>query len=221
MSETGPLPVVVLISGQGTNLQALIDAERAGKIHARIQAVFSDNSEAPGLDRARRAGITAHHLARGDFPSRAAYERALAERIERYQPGLVVLAGFMRILGDDFVHRFRGSMLNIHPSLLPRFRGLDTHRRVLEAGDAQHGATVHFVTEELDGGPRIIQYRIPVRAGESEGALEARVHVGEYVILPRAVALIAERRLRLDGETVMLDEVAMTEPLMVEGESGK
>lgn len=210
--------LVVLISGQGTNLQALIDAARAGELPARLSAVFSDRADAPGLERARRAGIAAHHLGRSDFPDRAAFDAALAAAIDAHEPALVVLAGFMRVLGAEFVRQFAGRLINLHPSLLPRFRGLDTHRRVLEAGDAVHGATVHYVTEDLDAGPRIIQYRIVVRENDTAETLARRVHAGEYLILPRAVRWFAEGRLRLVDGAVMLDGKVLHEPVLVEGD---
>jgi phosphoribosylglycinamide formyltransferase 1 len=210
--------LVVLISGQGTNLQALIDAARAGEIPARVRAVFSDRPAAPGLERARAAGIDAHHFGARGFPDRAAYDTALAAAIEEYHPDLVVLAGFMRVLGPELVRGFAGRLINIHPSLLPRFRGLDTHRRVLDAGDALHGATVHFVTNELDAGPRIIQYQIVVREEDTAETLAQRVHAGEYVILPRAVRWFAEGRLRLADGAIMLDGKLLNEPVLVEGD---
>jgi len=154
----------VLISGQGTNLQALIRAQQTGELHSDIRAVFSDRIDAPGLERARQADIDARHLEPADFDDKPAFDAALAREILALEPELLVLAGFMRVLGPDFVETFRGRVLNIHPSLLPRFPGLNTHRRVLAAGDTVHGATVHFVTETLDGGPAVIQYRIPSSA---------------------------------------------------------
>jgi len=219
LKESSHLDTVILISGEGTNLQALIDAEIEGATNTHIRAVFSDQADARGLVRARDAGIVPHHLGRDGFDDHAAYDAALAREIDRYAPGLLVLAGFMRILGPEFVNHFRGRMFNIHPSLLPKFRGLDTHRRVLEAGDAYHGATVHFVTEKLDSGPSAIQYRIPVRPGDDEASLSARVHQGEYIILPRAVRWFADGRLRLDDEAVMLDGRRLQGPVIVEGES--
>lgn len=220
MSTPDTLPaVVVLISGEGTNLQALIDAARNGRLPARIAAAISDRRGARGLERARRAGIEAIHLGRRGFDDREAYERALADAIAAFSPAAVVLAGFMRVLGPHVVRRFAGRMLNIHPSLLPRHRGLDTHRRVLEAGDREHGATVHFVTEELDAGPAVIQYRLPVRPGDTVETLVERVHRGEHLILPRAAGWLAAGRLRLDGDKVVLDGEPLAGPVVVEEES--
>ncbi len=217
MNNIPRLNVIVLISGEGTNLQTLIDAERAGKINTRIQAVFSDRPKVPGIKRANRANIPSHCLAHSDFPNRATYELELASHIDSYEPGLIVLAGFMKILGAGFVNHFRGQIINIHPSLLPQYRGLDTHRRVLEAGEEKHGATVHFVTEELDGGPRIIQYCIPIKAKESEAELAQRIHEGEYIILPQAVAWLANQRLALEGNDVILDNQKLGSPILIEG----
>jgi phosphoribosylglycinamide formyltransferase-1 len=215
--QTG-LATVVLVSGEGTNLQALIDAERAGRIRTELRAVVSDRADARALQRAEAAGIAAHHKGAQGYAGRADYDQALAEELARYEPELLVLAGFTRILSAGFVSLFGGRMLNIHPSLLPKFRGLDTHRRVLEAGDDFHGATVHFVTEALDAGPRVLQYRIPVRRGDDEASLSARVHRGEYIILPRAVGWYADGRLRLEKGNVMLDGQELTHPVVVEEE---
>ena len=220
MSGSSGLPaIVVLISGQGTNLQALIDASRDGRLPARIAAVISDRADAPGLERARRAGIEAIAMSPRGFAARAAFERALGDAIAAHAPAAVVLAGFMRVLGADLVGRFEGRMLNVHPALLPRHRGLDTHRRVLEAGDREHGATVHFVTAELDAGPRVIQYRLRVSAQDSAETLAARVHRGEHMILPRASGWLAAGRLSVVGDQVWLDGKRLAEPVVIEEES--
>ena len=199
-----PLPLVALISGGGTNLQAIIDAAAAG-LPVEIRAVISNEADAFGLERARRAGIETRLLDHRAFADREAYDAALAELIDEYEPGLVVLAGFMRILTAGFVRHFHGRMLNIHPSLLPRYRGLDTHARALAAGDSEHGASVHFVTEELDGGPLIIQARVPVMPDDDPRTLARRVLEKEHVIYPAAIRWFAEGRLRLDDHRVMLD----------------
>ncbi|RPI63345.1 MAG: phosphoribosylglycinamide formyltransferase [Lysobacterales bacterium] len=212
--------VAVLISGEGTNLQASIDAANAQRLGARIVAVVSNRSAARGLERARAAGIEALHLPALRGQARADYDAALAELLAPRAPDLIVLAGFMRIFGPAFVERFAGRMLNIHPSLLPKHPGLDTHRRVLEAGDRWHGATVHFVTAELDAGPAIIRYRLPVRPGDTAESLAQRVHVGEHIILPRAVSWFAAGRLRLEGGSVMLDGRALSVPVSIDEEGG-
>ncbi len=210
--------VAVLISGEGSNLQALIDAARAAQLGAEIVAVVSNRAAARGLERARAAGIAAFHLPASRGQDRADYDAALAALLAPHDPGLLVLAGFMRILSPPFIERFAGRVLNIHPSLLPKYPGLDTHRRVLEAQELWHGATVHFVTAELDAGPAILQYRLPVRAGDTTESLAQRVHVGEHLILPRAVAWFAAGRLRLAAGSVMLDGRALQGPVSVDEE---
>jgi phosphoribosylglycinamide formyltransferase-1 len=202
-------PIVVLLSGRGSNLQAIIDAA-AGDLAIDIRAVISNRPGVAGLERARRAGITTEVLNHTDYPSREAYDQALQRRIDRYRPRLVVLAGFMRILTPGFVARYRGRMINVHPSLLPAFPGLDTHQRALDAGVREHGASVHFVTDEVDGGPVIIQARVPVLGGDTAEVLAARVLAQEHRILPQAVRWFAEGRLKLEGERVLLDG----EPIM-------
>jgi phosphoribosylglycinamide formyltransferase-1 len=210
--------IAVLISGEGTNLQALIDAARGGRLGAEIVAVVSNRSAARGLTRARDAGIEALHLPAVRGQQRTDYDAALAALLAPHAPDLLVLAGFMRIFGAPFVERYAGRIVNIHPSLLPKFPGLDTHRRVLEAGERWHGATVHFVTAELDAGPAIIQYRLAVRPGDTADSLAERVHVGEHIILPRAVSWFAAGRLRLAGRSVMLDGRALDGPVSIDEE---
>ena len=212
--------VAVLISGEGSNLQALIDAARARTLGAEIAAVISNRSAARGLERARNAGISAECLGAVRGQERRVYDAALAALLAPHEPDLIVLAGFMRILGPEFIERFAGRVLNIHPSLLPKFPGLDTHRRVLEAREHWHGATVHFVTADLDAGPPIIQYRLAVRAGDTPESLARRVHVGEHIILPRAVSWFAAGRLRLAAGSVMLDGRALQEPVAIDEEGG-
>jgi phosphoribosylglycinamide formyltransferase-1 len=197
-SEAPVLRVVVLISGSGSNLRALIDAQAESPY--RIVAVVSNVADAFGLERARRAGIPAEVLSHRAYADRAAYDQALGDLIDRYEPGLVVLAGFMRILTPGFVARYAGRMMNIHPSLLPKYRGLHTHQRALDAGDTEHGASVHFVTDELDGGPLIIQARMPVPAGADAEILDARVLTREHSIYPQAVRWFAQGRLWLGEE---------------------
>ena len=211
--------VAVLISGEGTNLQALIDASRSRTMAASIVVVVSNRAAARGLERAKAAGIPALHVPVLRGSSRGAYDETLAAALEPYAPDLLVLAGFMRILSAAFVARFHGRLLNIHPSLLPKYPGLETHRQVLENGDREHGATVHFVTADLDAGPAVVQYRIAVRAGETLESLVNRVHAGEHVILPRAVDWFASGRLRLRGEAVMLDGKRLPGPVIVEGDA--
>lgn len=215
---TAPLPIVVLISGGGTNLQAILDRAAAGTLPVEVRAVISNRADARGLERARSAGVPTEVINHRDYPDRAAFDAELARRIDAHEPALVVLAGFMRILTDDFVTRYTGRMLNVHPSLLPRHKGLDTHRRAVEAGDAEHGSSVHFVTPGVDDGPVVIQARIPVNPDDSPEAIEDRVRPWEYIILPQAIRLFAEGRLRLEGETVLLDGAPLEAPLSPEEE---
>lgn len=218
MAERRPLAVVVLISGSGSNLQALIDAQLQGA-PIRIAAVISNKPDAFGLERARRHGIPTETLSHRDYPSREAFDADLGALIDRYDPGLVVLAGFMRILTSGFVERYHGRMVNIHPSLLPKFRGLSTHQRALEAGETEHGASVHFVTAELDGGPTIIQARAPVLPDDDAETLAARVLEQEHRIYPTAVRWIAEGRLRLAEDGLPhLDGEPLSEPRLISGE---
>jgi phosphoribosylglycinamide formyltransferase-1 len=220
MTAPTPLPrVVVLVSGRGSNLKAIAARADAGELPIRIEAVISDRADAGALEWARDRGIPAAVLSPRDFADREAYGRALGDLVERYAPQLVVLAGFMRILSDEFVLRFSGRMLNIHPSLLPRYPGLHTHRRALAAGDAEHGASVHFVTPELDGGPVVLQARVPVLPGDDEDTLAARVLREEHVIYPRCVGWFAAGRLALRDGAVWLDGKPLDAPVMLGNES--
>ncbi|MCQ4311984.1 phosphoribosylglycinamide formyltransferase [Pseudomonas stutzeri] len=205
---SAPCNVVVLISGSGSNLQALIDS--LGEDNpARICAVISNRPEALGLQRAQAAGIATHVVRHKDFTDREAFDAALMEIIDTHEPQLVVLAGFMRILTSGFVRHYQSRLLNIHPSLLPKYKGLDTHRRALEAGDREHGCSVHFVTEELDGGPVAIQAAFIIEPDESIDALTGRVHAAEHIIYPLAVRWFAEGRLRLAEQGAMLDDIPL------------
>ena len=197
--------VVVLLSGTGGNLQAMIDSFQGGDHPARIRAVISNRADAFGLQRARDAGIETCVLDHKQYAGREAFDAALVELIDTFQPKLVVLAGFMRILTGDFVRHYQGRLLNIHPSLLPHYKGLHTHQRVLEAGDAEHGCSVHFVTEELDGGPLVVQSVISVEPDDSPTTLAQRVHTQEHHIYPLAIRWFAEGRLSLGEEGALLD----------------
>jgi len=193
--------IVVLISGNGRNLQALLDAAAAGRLGGQIVAVISNKAGAYGLERARAAGVPAVVVPHTAYASREAFDAALAAAIETYRPDIVAMAGFMRVVGDAFVRQFRGRMLNIHPSLLPRHPGLKTHQKVLDEGDRAHGATVHFVTEELDGGPCIIQGQFSVRPEDTTDILAERVMQDvELKIYPQAVAWMARDELSLQGD---------------------
>ena len=197
--------VVVLLSGTGSNLQALIDSTRTGDSPVRIAAVISNRSDAYGLQRAKDAGIETRSLDHKAFEGREAFDRALVELIDAFNPQLVVLAGFMRILSADFVRHYEGRLLNIHPSLLPKYKGMHTHQRALDAGDREHGCSVHFVTEELDGGPLVVQAVVPVESDDSAQTLAQRVHTQEHRIYPLAVRWFAEGRLILGDQGALLD----------------
>ncbi|CNB41849.1 phosphoribosylglycinamide formyltransferase [Yersinia ruckeri] len=197
--------IVILISGQGSNLQALIDAQQQGRLSGTICAVFSNNSQAYGLERAAQAAIPAHALDAKSFPDRASFDLALAQAIDAYQPDLLVLAGYMRILSPAFVQHYAGRMLNIHPSLLPKYPGLHTHRQAIDNGDSEHGTSVHFVTEELDGGPVILQAKVPIFAEDSEDEVIQRVQVQEHSIYPLVVSWFSEGRLEMRDNAAWLD----------------
>ncbi|WP_341649061.1 phosphoribosylglycinamide formyltransferase [Thauera humireducens] len=189
--------IVILVSGRGSNMQAIVDAAIPG---ARIAAVISNRPDASGLAFAAERGIETAVVDHKAYADRAAFDQALAGCIDGYRPDLVVLAGFMRVLTDDFVRRYEGRLINIHPSLLPSFPGLHTHRRALEAGVRVHGATVHFVTATLDCGPIIVQAVVPVLPGDDEARLAARVLAQEHCIYPQAVRWFVDGRLSVDGQ---------------------
>ena len=201
--------IVVLISGNGSNLQAIIDACKQRKINATIRAVFSNKADAFGLARAREAGIPAHVLTADLFASREAFDRELVQEIDAYAPDVVVLAGYMRILSPAFVEHFAGRLLNIHPSLLPKYPGLHTHRQALDNGDTEHGTSVHFVTDELDGGPVILQAKVPVFAGDTEEDITARVQTQEHAIYPLVVSWFIDGRLAMRDNRAWLDGVPL------------
>lgn len=206
MSSSSARPrVVVLISGSGSNLQALIDGMQKEELPIEIAAVISNRPAVLGLMRAEHAGIPALVLDHKQFDDRESFDQKLAQLIDSYQPDLVVLAGFMRILTTEFTRHYQGRMLNIHPSLLPKYQGLHTHQRVLDAGELEHGVTVHFVTAELDGGPSVIQAKISVEAGDDATSLAKRVQQQEHIIYPLAVKWFAEGRLRMNDNGVFLD----------------
>ena len=213
MSTQTTCNVVVLISGSGTNLQALIDQAQSNELPVNISAVISNRPSAFGLERAKQAGITAETLDHKAFESRESFDQALMQLIDGFKPDLVVLAGFMRILTPEFTNHYLGRMLNIHPSLLPKYQGLHTHQRALDAGDDRHGVTVHFVTAELDGGPNAIQAMVPIKTDDDADSLSGRVQVQEHIIYPLAVKWFAEGRLTMDASRSLLDG----EPLPASG----
>ena len=198
-------PVVILISGRGTNLQAIVDEVRAGKLSIDIRAVISNNPEAAGLKQARAAGLHTEVVDHRAYPTRATFEQALAQAIDRHGPKLVALAGFMRILGREFIERYRGRLINIHPSLLPKYPGLGTHARAIAAGETQHGASVHFVTPDVDAGPVILQAAVPVLPDDTSETLAERVLQEEHRIYPLAIGWFAEGRLVLRDGRALLD----------------
>ncbi len=203
------MPVVVLISGGGSNLQSLIDTQE--QTNTRIVAVISNKPEAYGLVRAAQANIPAIILEHGQYDSRESFDQALMQTIDGYQPKLVILAGFMRILTPAFTDHYRGRLLNIHPSLLPKHKGLHTHRRALAEGDQEHGVTVHFVTSKLDDGAHVIQARVPVYPDDTEESLQQRVLVQEHIIYPVAVGWFANQRLVLRNNQAWLDGSPLAE----------
>lgn len=196
--------VVVLISGNGSNLQAIIDHSQAGGY--QLSAVISNRADAFGLKRAADAGIPTRTLDHKTFASREAFDAQLMQDIDAFQPALVVLAGFMRILSTAFVQHYAGRLLNIHPSLLPAYKGTNTHQRVLDAGETLHGASVHFVTPELDGGPVIRQAVIDVNAEDNKDALAQRVAMAEHKIYPEVLTWFANGRVQMDADGVLLDQ---------------
>lgn len=206
-----PCKIVVLLSGSGSNLQAIIDASQAEHSPYQLAAVISNKPGAYGLERARQAGIATACIEHTSFDSREAFDQALSDTIDRYQPELVVLAGFMRILSAGFVRHYRGRLLNIHPSLLPKYPGLHTHQRALDAGDSEAGATVHFVTEELDGGPPILQAKIPITQGDNAETLANRVLSKEHQIYPLVVSWYAQGRLQLRDSEALFDGTMLPE----------
>jgi phosphoribosylglycinamide formyltransferase 1 len=197
--------IVILISGRGSNMGALLDAVAAGALPVRVAAVLANRPDAAGLGIAAARGVATRVVDHRDYAEREAFDAALAAAIDGYAPDLVVLAGFMRVLGDAFVRRFAGRLINIHPSLLPSFQGLHTHRRALAEGVRVHGCTVHFVTPALDHGPIIVQAAVPVLDGDDEARLAARVLVQEHAVYPLAIRWFAEGRLRLAGGRVEFD----------------
>ena len=206
----------VLISGSGSNLQSFIDQSTSGAIDLDLSVVFSSRPNAHGLTRAQKAGIATACLEHGDYADRESFDRAVAGKLDEWSPDLLILAGFMRILSPWFVQHYEGRVLNIHPALLPAYPGLDTHQRVLAAGDAWHGSTVHFVTDELDGGPRILQGRVAVNPDETADELCARVQSVEHQIYPQAANWFAQGRLEYRDGAAWLDGGQLHEPVVID-----
>lgn len=204
----------ILISGSGSNLQSFIDRAAAGNIDLDLAVVFSNKPDAYGLTRASKAGIATTCIEHGQYADREAFDRAVAGKLDEWHPDLLILAGFMRILSPWFVAHYEGRILNIHPALLPAYPGLDTHRRVLDAGETWHGSTVHFVTEELDGGPRVLQGKIAVDPQETADELCARVQAVEHQIYPEAANWFGQGRLEFKQGSTWLDGRPLTGPVV-------
>lgn len=211
-----PPRTAILISGSGTNLQAFIDRAASGDLAASIELVLSNRDDAYGLVRAREAGIPTAMVRHADFDSRERFDRTMAARLDESGAELVVLAGFMRILSPWFVRRYLGRLLNIHPALLPNYPGLDTHQRVLDAGDTHHGSTVHFVTEELDAGPCILQGRLPVAPSKTAAELMHRVQQVEHRIYPEALNWVATGRARFTDAQAVIDGGSKPAPVVID-----
>ena len=218
MMDKPCLRIAVLVSGSGTNLQAIIDAIQADALAVEIVGVISDKPAAVGLQRARDAGIAAIAIDFKAAASRESFNQQLDEALQKLRPDLVVLAGYMRILPTNTVNDFSGRMLNVHPSLLPAYPGLDTYARVLAAGEQWHGTTVHFVTPELDAGPGILQYRVKITAGDTEQSLRQRIQKGEYMIYPKAIGWFAEGRVKFANDCTMLDGQPTDQPIVIDEE---
>jgi phosphoribosylglycinamide formyltransferase 1 len=214
MSAGTPLRIAILISGRGSNMSAIARACLAGEINAQLAAVIADRAEAQGLPAARDFGAPTAVVTRAGGEPVAAFEARLGAAIDAARPDAIALAGFMRILSAEFVERYLGRMLNIHPALLPAYRGLHTHRRALAAGENEHGASVHFVTPELDAGPVVLQSKVAVRAGDTEEKLAARVLATEHVIYPRVLGWFAQRRLKWQDGRVWLDDTRLEAPIV-------
>ena len=203
--------IVVLISGSGTNLQAIIDASKAEDYPGEIVGVISNKADAYGLTRAKDANINTLALSHKEFDSREQYDEALIKKIDAFSPDVIVLAGFMRILTPAFVQHFQGKLVNIHPSLLPKYQGLNTHQRAIDAGDDVHGVSVHFVTEELDGGPVILQAKVPVFTEDDIEELSSRVHTQEHMIYPMVIQWFCAGRLAMTNGKAVLDGEALAQ----------
>ena len=214
--QQNPLRVVVLISGNGSNLQALIDRQNQAGCAYQVVKVISNKADAFGLERAKQHQIETDTIPHQSFDGREDFERALIKSIDQAQPGLVVLAGFMRILTPLFTQHYVGRMLNIHPSLLPKYPGLHTHQRALDAGDKQHGLSIHFVTDELDGGPVVLQAHTDIQANDSVETLKARLHQLEHQAYPLAVNLFAQGKLSYQNHQAWWSGLSLAAPLQIE-----
>ena len=210
------MKAAILISGGGTNLQAFIDQVGDGRLELEIAVVFSNRPDAYGLERAENAGIPTVCIEHGDFEAREQFDQSVVAALDEFEPNLIILAGFMRILSPWFVRHYEGRILNIHPALLPLYPGLNTHARALEAGDSHHGSTVHFVTDELDAGPRILAGRLEIDRQETAEQLKIRVQALEHQIYPQAAQLCAAGRVSFDNGAAYLDGQPMPDPIVID-----
>ncbi len=213
------LDIVVFASGRGSNFAALLEAQQREELPIRIRALLSDKPNAPALEVARRANVPAHALSPRDYLDRASFDRAIFARAQEFSPDLIVLTGYMRVIDDAVIARWVGKVINIHPSLLPKYPGLNTHQRALDAGDSTHGASVHFVTPELDGGPVIAQVELSIHSDDAALTLAARLLQREHRLLVATVALLAQRRITFDGSSVEFDSHPLRSPLHLTGQN--
>ncbi len=214
MNTAPPLQLVVLISGNGSNLQAIIDAIEAGSLNARINAVISNQPQALGLERARKHGIPAIALDHSLYPERENFDRVLVSEIKNFSPQLIVLAGYMRILTDYFIKQFSPNILNIHPSLLPKYQGLNTYQRALDNGDKKHGVSIHVVTPQLDAGPVILQSEYPIEEGDDIHSMQQKAHDLEYQMYPLVLKWLSEKRLKLTNDWPLFDNEKLQQAIM-------
>lgn len=210
-----PLSIVVLISGSGSNLQAIIDALSKQSINAEIKTVISNKADALGLERARNAGINTVFINHTEFNDRLSFDQAMIQEIDSHKPELIILAGFMRILSDEFVNHYTGRLINIHPSLLPHFKGLNTHQRAIDAKHVKHGVSVHFVSNELDGGPVIAQAEVPVELNDDAETLRLRVLEKEHILYPQVTQWFAQHRIKLENQSVYFDQKELSKPILI------
>lgn len=214
-----PLSIVVLISGSGSNMQAIIDSLQKQNINAEIKAVISNKADAYGLERAKQAHIPALSIDHTLYDSRLSFDQAMIETIDRFEPELIILAGFMRILSEEFVNHYAGRLINIHPSLLPNFKGLNTHQRAIDAGHRKHGASVHFVSNELDGGPVIAQAVVAVDEQDDAESLRLKVLEQEHILYPLVTKWLAQRRITLVDKTVYFDQSPLEKAIIIDADS--
>jgi phosphoribosylglycinamide formyltransferase 1 len=208
-TSSSKLPIIILISGNGSNLQAIIDAMNKGDLDVNIRAIISNNPNAYGLERAKRANIPSKVLSHKDYKDRASYDKALGQCMHSYEPQLVVLAGFMWILGGSLIDQFQNKIINIHPSLLPKYPGLKTHHQVFANNEQEHGCTIHFVSQHLDAGPVIAQASIPIYTTDDPESLSHKIQKIEHILYPNVLSWFAQSRIRLQNNHVILDDIVL------------